>query len=350
VIHLIQVDGGGTPNIALMRLSSHFKDLGHTVQFHRIEHIARIPDITGEIYASAIFSKSTPIVSAIRAKYPNAIIGGTYNDTPLVELGGSPPLTLEDIGVSTLAQDYSLYPLFPHSIGFTQRGCRLRCSFCCVPRKEGAVRAVSSIRDIWRGPGHSKNILLLDNDFFGQSEWRDRIKEIRDGGFKVSFNQGINARFLSDDFPDADEAAEALASIKCFDDQFKRRRLYTAWDNKKDEQRLMSGLQRLIKAGFNPRALMVYILIGYCHKHKGAASTCPSDCLHKDTLADREYRRVALRRLGVLPYPMPYERTKELVGFQRWVLTGYDRHVPWHVWEDARYQPKYVDWGWSKAA
>ena len=96
-------------------------------------------------------------------------------------------------GDSSVGLDYSIYPRYPFSLGFTQRGCRLKCGFCVVPTKEGANRSVSKISDIWRGKGHPKKVVLLDNDFFGQDEWRERIKEIKDGGFAVSINQGERA-------------------------------------------------------------------------------------------------------------------------------------------------------------
>ena len=51
----------------------------------------------------------------------------------------------------------------------------------------------------------------------------------------MSFNQGINARFLTD------EAAAAIAGVEYRDDQMKERRIYTAWDNRKDEERLFAG-------------------------------------------------------------------------------------------------------------
>ena len=49
------------------------------------------------------------------------------------------------------AYDYSIYPEFTGSIGFTARGCRLRCGFCVVPRKEGKPRPINTIANIWRG-------------------------------------------------------------------------------------------------------------------------------------------------------------------------------------------------------
>src|SRR6202035_5962957 len=119
-------------------------------------------------------------------------------------------------------------------------------------------------------------------DFFGQPEkdWRARIREIRDGAFKVSFSQGINSRFLTDD------AAEAIASINYRDDSMMKRQIYTAWDNAKDEQHLFDGLNRLVKYGVKPDHIMVYMLIGYW----------PGE-----TDDDRVYRQSKLREFGCRP-------------------------------------------------
>ena len=66
----------------------------------------------------------------------------------------------------------------------------------------------ASVLDIWRGEPWPRELILLDNDFFGEPGWRQEIAVIRDGDFKVSFNQGINARCLTD------EAAAALATAE----------------------------------------------------------------------------------------------------------------------------------------
>ena len=36
-----------------------------------------------------------------------------------------------------------------------------------------------TVWDIWRKESYPRNIVLLDNDFFGQPNWRRRIEEIR---------------------------------------------------------------------------------------------------------------------------------------------------------------------------
>lgn len=311
---IFQLDGK-IPNIALMRIAHHHRQLGDQITFRwtgmpEPELWDGPPD---RVYASAIFEKTQPVVCRLLQNFPQAIIGGTG-----IGLG----ITLEQHGITTTDQDYSLYPRWRQSIGFTQRGCRLNCSFCVVPRKEGKVRFEQTIFRVWRGYPWPKELLLLDNDFFGldtkDQSWRDRIQEIREGGFKVSFNQGINARFLTD------EAAEAIASIDYRDDSMKVRRIYTAWDNRKDEDRLFAGLKRLVRYGVKPDHIMVYILVGYW----------PGE-----TEVDREYRRAKLREFGARPYPMPFVRTRELLGFQRWVIGAYDKRVSWSDWKAAGYQP-----------
>lgn len=303
---------GKLPNIALMRLSAHFKALGHRVELRRGNPVRPIDDMLdppSRVYGSCIFEKSRRVANDLIAAHPGAIVGGT----------GYGFQTLEDIGITTLEQDYSIYPVFQDSIGFSQRGCRLKCGFCVVPKKEGAIRDEQSIGAIWRGEPFPRNILLLDNDFFGQESWREKILEAREGRFKLCFSQGINARFLNE------ESAAAIASIDYRDDSFSTKRIYTAWDNAKDESRLFRGLIALRDAGVKPDHIMVYMLIGYW----------PGE-----TFEDVEFRRRRLREFGARPYPMPFVRTPESVGYQRFVLGAYDKRFSWHDWSANKWRPE----------
>jgi hypothetical protein len=220
------------------------------------------------------------------------------------------------IGVSPYERyDYSDFPDFDASIGYTQRGCRMAgpnspCrKFCIVPEKEGFPKAANTIAEVWRGEGHPKKIHLLDNDFFGGPEWRERAKEMRDGGFKVCFSQGINTRLINP------EAAEALATIEYRNTKFNERKLYTAWDLYGDEAVFFRGVSVLEKAGIPPKHLMAYMLVG-------------SDIL--ETWERIWYRFKRMVELGIEPYPMVYNKArKDLVCFQRWVITGLYRIVPW---------------------
>jgi hypothetical protein len=311
---LLQLDGK-LPNIALMRLAAHHRDRGDDVVLRRAGNVDAVePHLTDpawdRVYGSLIFEATRPVADRARIVYPGVILGGT---------GWAIASSLEGIGVTTRRKDYSDWPTWRQSIGFTQRGCRLRCPFCVVPAKEGPVREEATIADIWRGDPWPREVVLLDNDFFGQPRWPQRIDELRAGRFRVSFNQGINARMLTD------ETAAAIAGVDYRDDSMRDRRIYTAWDSLRDEDRLFKGLEALVRHGVRPRHVMVYMLIGYW----------PGE-----THEDRDHRRRRLREFGALPYPMPYRRLPELVGVQRWVIGAYDKRVPWTEWQRARYQPR----------
>jgi hypothetical protein len=302
LIRLTHIDGK-LPNLALMKLAHWHRARGDEVYFTK--HIERglFEGRYDLVYGSAIFSYSADRVHAFRQQFPDAIIGGTHDlaNTTTVE---------QHIGADEYEHyDYSIYPNFVASIGFTQRGCRLKCGFCVVPKKEGKPRSINTIADIWRGDPWPRHLHILDNDFFGQEQWRDRLAEIREGKFKVCLNQGINVRLIDD------EAAAALASIPYYDDSFTVRRLYTAWDNLKDEKVFMRGVERLVEAGVPARHLMAYMLVGW----------------DKSETWERVMHRFdAMVALGILPYPMIYgDRHRTLPGkyprrtlseFQRWAI------------------------------
>lgn len=306
-VRLVQIDGK-LPNLALMKLSAWHRGRGDSVVFTR--SVARdLFDATPDkVYASVIFGFSKPKLDTFKENWPGAVVGGTGSDnwrTIEDEIGSALP------GSGAGLLDYSLYPDYQFSLGFSQRGCRLKCGFCVVPKKEGSPVVADGIRNIWRGQGYPKKICLLDNDFFGQPRevWKERIAELNDGGFKVCFNQGLNVRLLDE------EACAALATVQYRDDQFQRRRLYTAWDNINDEGIFFRGVDMLEKAGIPPKHLMAYMLVGYDPKENW----------------ERIWTRFnKMVERGILPYPMVYDNSrKDLKHFQRWVVTGLYRAVKW---------------------
>lgn len=304
-VRLVQLDGK-IPNLALMKLSHWHKAQGDRVFLTRQPQPGLFePRHYDAVYGSAIFTKSAQSIDELHQAYPHAVVGGTGLPDLL-------DLTVESvIGMPEYERyDYDIYPDYPWSIGFTQRGCRLNCGFCVVPKKEGKPRSVNTIHDIWR-PGTQRAIVLLDNDFFGQerAQWQARIDEIRDGGFMVSFNQGINVRTMTE------ETAQALASVQYRDDQFRRRRLYTAWDNIGHLKAFFRGTNLLEQAGIPARHLMVYMLIGY---QEG------------ETMDEIMFRYRTLKEAGCRPYPMVYDPSNPIHrAFQRWVIRRYDEFIPW---------------------
>jgi hypothetical protein len=320
---------GKMQSLPLMKLAAMHHAAGDRVVLRHAGNLRAIePELSDpswdRVYGSLIFEASKPLARRAQVLYPGIILGGTgwdFEDGTMVRRSRLPD------EAETIAPDYDIYPWSSDlrrgraaSIGYTQRGCRLKCGFCVVPQKEGKMQPIGSLHDLWRGAPWPRQAKLLDNDFFGNPAWPDIVAEAERDGWLVSLIQGINARFLNE------ETARAAVRMKLKDDQFERPRIYTAWDGLRDEKRLMSGLRCLVDAGAKPDHLMVYMLIGHADG---------------ETHEERDYRRIKLREFGARPYPMPYVRRgespsgtggDELVAFAKWCYTRADLHVPWEKW------------------
>ncbi len=265
------------PNLALMRLSAYHKERGDDVEAYS----PLFKDHYDHIYASRLFNFS----NASLLDPDRMEIGGTGWD-----LHKSLPPRVE-----SLTPDYSFYN-YPHSIGFTMRGCRFVCKFCVVPEKEGRPKANNTVAEIWT-QRNSDFVVLLDNDFFGNPEWRERIAELQRFDLKVNFSQGLNIRIITD------EQAKALASVRFWNYQQTRRQVYFAWDRFQDERLINDGIKRVKAAGIKAWQMAFYVLIGF--------DTTPEQDL---------YRVTKLRDLGCDPYAMPYNKSDPYQQrFARWV-------------------------------
>ena len=336
LVRITQIDGK-LPNLALMRLAAWHRHVGDDIRWER--GVTRRPhEPTYDIvYGSAIFASSAKAAAIFEANFPGARIGGTGGDKHLRIDKVLPPEDKDGIPgpVPNLFNrfDYSAYPDFTASIGYTMRGCRFKCGFCIVPKMEGAARSAaatnSAIYDIWRGDHHPKHLHLLDNDFFGNPDWRSVVEDVVDGKFKVCINQGINVRLLAGDpwnvpkrdwTPEVIAAAEQLADEQCRaivrmkprDMKFNKKKLYCAWDNIGDEEVFFRGIDRLERAGWKPQWVVAYMLVGYDPR---------------ETWERIRYRFDRMIARGVEPYvmvfggddrkppPADYHRLKQ---FQRW--------------------------------
>jgi hypothetical protein len=112
-----------------------------------------------------------------------------------------------------------------------------------------------------------------------------------------------------------------LARIAYRDTQFQERRLYTAWDNLGDEGVFFRGIGRLERAGVPAKHLMAFMLVGFDPK---------------ETWAGIWHRFDRMVEAGLHPYPMVYDRSRQdLLCFQRWVVRGLYRFVPWDEYQRA---------------
>lgn len=266
------VTDGPWPSLALLRIAVHHRQRGDTVLMGGPSLFdARGADRT---YASCIFR---PL--------PGDVVGGPASENP--------PLTVESLGIDAPAWQEGPAGI---TYGQTQRGCSARCPWCVVWRTEGA-RPIS-LEHVGRG----NRVRLLDPDFFGTEDWRDRICQLRRQCKRVSMVQGINLRTLTDC------QAAALVRLGPWDTRFRRRTVYTSWDRTADREAFFQGLNHLHVAGLKPARVRVYMLLK-----------------PEDDLDDAYTRYRTLRKAGAhMVYPMVWRRDgiakPSLVAFQHAVL------------------------------
>jgi hypothetical protein len=265
------------PNLALMKIARFELDRGNRV----VAYDPLFRDTYDRIYASKVFS-----TSEIESYDPERMIIGGSGWDEKVKLPSH---------IESLQPSYHLYPDFKGNIGFAMRGCRYRCDFCAVPRKEGHAHSVGDIEPML--VNKSDFLVLLDNDFFGNPFWRECLMEIWALDLTVNFSQGINIRILSE------EQAAALAKTKFSNLHRTRGQFHFAWDQPKDERLIRRGIQRCFDAGIKPWRMACYVLIGF--------NSSPDE---------DEHRVLTLKGLGIDPYAMPLDREDPYQqDFARWV-------------------------------
>ena len=103
--------------------------------------------------------------------------------------------------------DYSLYGIDKRTAyGFLTRGCPNRCKWCVVPQKEGNINPYMDIEEI-AVEGRNR-IILMDNNVLASDYGLGQLEKIVRMGLRVDFNQGLDARLVTD------ETAKLLAQVK----------------------------------------------------------------------------------------------------------------------------------------
>ena len=277
-VGLVQIDGK-LPNLALMKICGYNESIGNEVEWFMGNLFESLYD---KIYASKLFDFS--ILPPLPQK---TILGGTgidfYN-----KLDGY---------LEASIPSYSLYPDCFYHVGFSMKGCRFNCSFCCVPKKEGRPYLDSNIDEILINPNGENRLMLLDNDFFGGENWKINLERIIELKLKVCFVQGLNIRIITA------EQAELLSVCNYYSSKFTHRYLTFAWDKYKDRKIVLKGVDICNKAGIPSKNMQFFILIGY------------------DTTPEQDMERIeTIRAFGALPFVMPYDKKNSYQkSLTRWV-------------------------------
>jgi hypothetical protein len=277
-IGLIDVDGHHFPNLALMKLAAWHKKQGDTVEWYNgIERY-------DTVYKSKVFTFTPDDSRVIQAG--KVIEGGTGYKRYDIRL----PCEVEHV-----QPDYSLYPQTEWfdgktAYGFLTRGCIRKCPWCIVPKKEGGISIEADIEDILQS---KKRAILLDNNILASGYGISQLEKIAKIGCKVDFNQGLDARLVTE------EIAGILSEIKWIS------LIRFACDTLKDIDPLLCALEKLNKQGVKNYRVFVYMLV-------------------RD-IKDAQERSEQLKNLGVVPFAQPYRDfsntppTREQRDFARYV-------------------------------
>jgi hypothetical protein len=251
------------PPLGLMKIAQYHgpRGMGDQVRFIKGEDKATLETAWDRIYITTLFSfefaKTSQIIDFARTVangqtdriFVGGIAASLMHDRFVQEekwrgirfikgLLGQPPaisLKLEDgelysddqagTPIEDLTPDYDIldqiaykYPVRDAYFAYASRGCIRKCSFCGVPKLEGAQREIQPITSIVRNIAElyeeKKDLVLMDNNVVASVRFKDIIAEIRDLGFtrgatlkrgkvpvqrRVDFNQGVDARILCKD-------------------------------------------------------------------------------------------------------------------------------------------------------
>ena len=295
-VGLINVDSK-IPNLALMKISAYYKAKGHDVHFY-----SEFADYD-LIYASKVFSY-TPDFDNYSDNVVKGGTGYTFNNTVLPD------------DIEHTCPDYSLYPCIDYSMGFITRGCIRTCNFCIVPKKEGYIRPNADIDEFTR----HKNLVCLDNNVLASDFGLTQIEKIISRKIKVDFNQGLDARIITDN-PDI---AKLLSRVKWL------KPLRMAMDNIGEADAVIKATELLRKYKTTPMRYFVYLLV-------------------KENIADAYKRAGICRKYDLNPFAQPYlsqalsykDISKEQINFCKWVnVKIFFKNVDFYNFKDTRKRKK----------
>lgn len=249
-IGLLDVDGHHFPNLALMKISAYHKQLGDVVEW------ANPFDRYDRLYKSKVFTFTPDDLTPYDCE---VVKGGTGYDM-------TSQLPTE---IDMMQPDYSIYPYIDNrtAYGFLTRGCPNKCKWCIVPLKEGAVKPYMDIEEISMG-GVKNNLILMDNNILATDYGLSQIEQIVAKGYRVDFNQGLDARLITDDI------AKLLAKVRW------NPYIRLACDKFGQVEHILKAHDMLAKYGFNKRIFCYFLIDDWDDAMKRLSVMKPFEWFH----------------------------------------------------------------------
>ena len=284
------------PNLACMKISGYYKDLGNTVVlktgYENLESFDKV-------FISKVFTDTT--IENNILKLSNVEYGGTgffYDKAPALPFEiehHMPDYHLYDEWVMQQLEnggkrlDFKYY--LDYSIGFLTRGCFRQCAFC-VNQNYKKVQKHSPLEEFY-DPSRKK-ICLLDDNFLGHPNWKEMLLQLQATGSSFQFKQGLDERILTD------EKCKMLFESKYDGDYI------FAFDNIEDKDIIEKKAYMIRKYYKNKgQNIKFYVLCGFDRTGKYDLD------FWKQDIQDVFERVFLLAKYNFKPYIMRYEKYKE---------------------------------------
>ena len=286
-IAIVNIDSKRIPNLALAKIEKYHKD--------KQDEITTV-DKADKVYISCVFEINKHECDQYENNAKFLIGGSGYNITTKL------PEDIENVRPRI-------------NLGFTTRGCIRNCKFCIVQQKEGRIRAVGDLLDLW--DGKSKDVVLLDNNILALPKHFKLIcKQARGNNIRLDFNQGLDCRLLTQDI------VEDLKSIRTFD-------LHFAFDDMSYFEDVDNAITLLQEN--NIKRCNWLMLTGF-----------------NTTLKEDLWRANYLRSRNQVAYVMRYNQSKrkDLIPLSRWVNNrSWFRAISWKEFVENNYKGREVEYG-----
>ena len=285
------------PPLGLLKISSYYKSIHAEVRYVRgLVKVSEFNPDTIEITTLFTYSRKQVhnAITYYSQLYPRSkiYVGGIYASLMPDYLKNLYPFIHVQQGLNehadSLAPDYGIltqvdkWKEWDGSIIFTSRGCVNKCGFCMVPKLEGSLRNITNEPSTLINTDYSK-IIVWDNNFLAQPNWYEKLADLKKTGKWLDFNQGLDARLLTE------EKAEMLASAKIKDYRF-------AYDGKYQRKAAKNAVEILASYGVSRRKVSFYTLYNFYSGPK-TYSDDPDDFYH---------RVLDIISWGAVSYPMRY--------------------------------------------
>lgn len=244
---LVDVDST-IPNLALMKISSYFKNLGFKIDLkklnysgydhHKREEVSIDASNYDKVFISTIFTLNGGLVKIKGCK--KVYRGGTGYKNFKKKM----PDEMEH-----LFPDYSIYKDNQYSIGFLTRGCVNNCKYCFIPKKEGKLKLHSPLKEFYNSK--LPKIMLLDNNFLACPDCIKLLEEIKKKNKKVTFKQGLDFRLLTK------EKAKLLSELD-YDGEY-----IFAFDHPNDKPIIEKKLREIWKPLVKDWQTKFFVLVGF---------------------------------------------------------------------------------------